>query len=29
VAGWLRLLAAYDVVFLTLATLLFPHTVEQ
>src|SRR5438445_1551069 len=29
VAGWLSLLAAYDVVFLTLATLLFPHTVEQ
>src|SRR5881396_4328131 len=29
VTGWLRLLAAYDIVFLTLATLLFPFTVEE
>ena len=28
-AGWLRLLAAYDVAFLVLATLLFPHTVDE
>ena len=27
--GWLRLLAAYDIVFLTLATLLFPITVME
>ena len=27
--GWLRLLAAYDVAFLTLATLLFPTTVNE
>jgi heme exporter protein B len=29
VAGWLRLLAAYDIVFVTLATLLFPATVSE
>lgn len=29
VSGWLRLLAAYDIVFLTLATLLFPSTVTE
>jgi heme exporter protein B len=29
VSGWLRLLAAYDIVFLTLATLLFPITVTE
>ena len=29
VSGWLRLLAAYDIVFLTLATLLFPTTVTE
>lgn len=29
VAGWLKLLAAYDIVFLTLATLLFPATVDE
>ena len=29
VAGWLRLLAAFDIVFLTLATLLFPTTVTE
>src|SRR6266702_2406199 len=29
VTGWLRLLAAYDIVFLTLATLLFPTTVNE
>ena len=28
-AGWLRLLAAYDVCFVTLATLLFPSTVTE
>lgn len=28
-AGWLKLLAAYDIVFVTLATLLFPATVEE
>jgi len=28
-AGWLRLLAAYDVAFLVLATLLFPYTVDE
>jgi heme exporter protein B len=27
--GWLRLLAAYDIVFVTLATLLFPTTVNE
>lgn len=27
--GWLRLLAAYDIVFVTLATLLFPVTVSE
>ena len=27
--GWLRLLAAYDIVFVTLSTLLFPHTVNE
>lgn len=29
VAAWLKLLAAYDIVFVTLATLLFPATVEE
>jgi heme exporter protein B len=29
VLGWLRLLAAYDVTFVTLATLLFPATVTE
>jgi hypothetical protein len=29
VAGWLRLLAAYDVAFVSLATLLFPATVTE
>jgi heme exporter protein B len=29
VSGWLKLLAAYDIAFLTLATLLFPFTVEE
>ena len=29
VAGWLRFLAAYDIVFVTLATLLFPVTVNE
>ncbi len=29
VGGWLRLLAAYDVTFVTLATLLFPATVTE
>jgi heme exporter protein B len=29
VTGWLRLLAAYDIVFVTLATLLFPTTVSE
>src|SRR5881397_1809801 len=29
VAGWLRLLGAYDIVFVVLAFVLFPHTVEQ
>lgn len=28
VIGWLRLLGAYDIVFVTLATLLFPTTVD-
>ncbi len=28
-AGWLKLLAAYDIVFCTLATLLFPTTVDE
>ena len=28
-AGWLRLLAAYDIVFVTLSTLLFSHTVDE
>src|SRR5438445_648283 len=28
-AGWLRLLAAYDIAFVTLATLLFPFTVDE
>ena len=27
--GWLRLLAAYDIAFVTLATLLFPFTVDE
>jgi heme exporter protein B len=29
VAGWLKLLAAYDIAFVTVATLLFPYTVEE
>lgn len=29
VAGWLKLLAAYDVVFLAVASWLFPHTVGE
>jgi heme exporter protein B len=29
VAGWLRLLALYDVVFVTLSTLLFPAIVDE
>ena len=29
VAPWLKLLAAYDIVFVTLATLLFPSTVDE
>lgn len=29
VVGWLKLLAAYDIVFVTLATLLFPTTVDE
>lgn len=29
VAGWLKLLAAYDIVFVSLATLVFPNTVEE
>jgi len=29
VTGWLRLLAAFDIVFLTLATMLFPTTVNE
>jgi len=29
VVGWLRLLGAYDIVFVTLSTLLFPHTVDE
>ncbi|HET7789267.1 MAG TPA: heme exporter protein CcmB [Gemmatimonadales bacterium] len=29
VMAWLKLLAAYDIVFVTLATLLFPSTVEE
>ncbi|HXF95956.1 MAG TPA: heme exporter protein CcmB [Gemmatimonadales bacterium] len=28
-AGWLKLLAAYDIAFVTVATLLFPYTVEE
>jgi len=28
-AGWLKLLASYDIVFVTLSTLLFPHTVDE
>jgi heme exporter protein B len=27
--GWLKLLGAYDIVFVTLSTLLFPHTVDE
>jgi heme exporter protein B len=27
--GWLRLLAAYDILFVSLATLLFRHTVDE
>ncbi|PYO80092.1 MAG: heme ABC transporter permease CcmB [Gemmatimonadetes bacterium] len=29
VAGWLRLLAAYDIVFLAVASWLFPYTVDE
>jgi heme exporter protein B len=29
VAGWLRLLAAYDIVFVAVASWLFPYTVEE
>jgi heme exporter protein B len=29
VSGWLRLLGAYDLAFVTAAALLFPHTVEE
>jgi heme exporter protein B len=29
VVGWLKLLAAYDIVFVTLAALLFPTTVDE
>jgi len=29
VSGWLRLLLAYDVVFVSLAALLFPATVDE
>lgn len=29
VQGWLKLLAAYDIAFVTAATMLFPHTVEE
>ena len=29
VSGWLKLLAAYDIAFVTLAALLFPFTVEE
>ena len=29
ILGWLRLLAAYDIVFVTLSTLLFPSTVSE
>ena len=28
-SGWLKLLAAYDIVFLGLASWLFPHTVDE
>jgi heme exporter protein B len=28
-AGWLNLLGAYDIVFVTLSTLLFPYTVDE
>src|SRR2546421_209110 len=28
-SGWLKLLAAYDLVFLGVASLLFPHTVDE
>ncbi len=28
-AGWLKLLTSYDIVFVTLSTLLFPHTVDE
>jgi heme exporter protein B len=28
-AGWLKLLGAYDIAFVTAATLLFPHIVEE
>src|SRR6266540_5583780 len=28
-AGWLKLLASYDIVFVTLSTLLFPYTVDE
>jgi heme exporter protein B len=29
VSGWLKLLAAYDIVFLGVASLLFPHTMDE
>src|SRR5437763_1735440 len=29
VSGWLKLLAAYDLVFVAVALLLFPHTVDE
>jgi heme exporter protein B len=29
VAGWLRILVTYDVAFLTLAAMLFPHVVDE
>jgi heme exporter protein B len=29
VAGWLRLLAAYDLTFVSLATVLFRYTVDE
>jgi heme exporter protein B len=29
VSGWLKLLAAYDLVFVAVAVLLFPHTVDE
>jgi heme exporter protein B len=29
VAGWLRILVTYDVAFLTVAAMLFPHVVDE